>query len=60
VLSRLTDEVELDGDSGSDDLDLLPPLPTGTKTNERRRRLEKLLKCCSPYWVRPRSKCTIM
>ncbi|VDK44269.1 unnamed protein product [Anisakis simplex] len=26
--SRLTDEVEVDGDSASDELDLLPPLPT--------------------------------
>ncbi|KAI6182596.1 hypothetical protein M3Y97_00397600 [Aphelenchoides bicaudatus] len=51
--SRLTDEVELDdGNSDSDDLDLLPPLPTSTsKTNERKRKLKRLVQCCSPYYV---------
>jgi hypothetical protein len=58
-VSRLTDEVELDGGSDSDELDLLPPLPTSTsKSNERKRKLKRLLQCCSPYYVRP--KCTIM
>lgn len=58
--SRLTDEIELDGNSDSDDLDLLPPLPTNaSKANERKRKLKRLLQCCSPYYyVRP--KCVIM
>uniref|UniRef100_A0A0N5ALS3 Uncharacterized protein n=1 Tax=Syphacia muris TaxID=451379 RepID=A0A0N5ALS3_9BILA len=30
-LSRLTDEVEIDGDSASDELDLLPPLPPNSR-----------------------------
>lgn len=43
-VSRLTDEVELDGNSDSDELDLLPPLPTSTsKSNERKRKLKRLL-----------------
>jgi hypothetical protein len=55
--SRLTDEIELDGDSASDDLDLLPPLNPTTATG-RRRKLQKLMRCCAPQWVPPR--CAIM
>lgn len=58
-VSRLTDEVELDGSSDSDDLDLLPPISTSnSKTSERKRKLKRFLHCCAPYYVRP--KCTIM
>ena len=60
--SRLTDEIELDdADSGSDDLDLLPPFSnsgTSTTTKNAQRKLQKVFKCCSPHFVAP--KCTIM
>ncbi|MFH4977214.1 hypothetical protein AB6A40_003923 [Gnathostoma spinigerum] len=54
-MSRLTDEVEIDGDSASDDLDLLPPLPQNSR---------KIPKIKFPDWLCCRSripmKCTIM
>ena len=67
-ISRLTDEVELNGDSGSDDGSvLLSPLPSssgigaGAKHGERRFKLSKLA-CCRPYWLfrAPRLRCSIM
>ncbi|KAI6203078.1 hypothetical protein M3Y94_00515100 [Aphelenchoides besseyi] len=59
--SRLTDEIDLDGDRDShsdDDLDLLPSLPTNTKNSERKHRVQKFFLCLNPYFVRPR--CTIL
>lgn len=54
-LSRLTDEVEIDGDSASDELDLLPPLPPNSR---------KLPKWKIPNWLCCKSrvpiKCTVM
>uniref|UniRef100_A0A914CFI4 Uncharacterized protein n=1 Tax=Acrobeloides nanus TaxID=290746 RepID=A0A914CFI4_9BILA len=55
---RLTDEIELDGDSGSDDLDLLPPLPSKHSTSKIQRRIQKIFVCCPPRFAQP--KCTIM
>lgn len=62
--SRLTDEIELDdADSGSDDLELLPPFTstnnsTSTATKNAKRKLHKIFRCCSPHFVAP--KCSIM
>uniref|UniRef100_A0A7E4V0E1 Uncharacterized protein n=1 Tax=Panagrellus redivivus TaxID=6233 RepID=A0A7E4V0E1_PANRE len=65
--SRLTDEIELDdADSGSDDLDLLPPFThangntsnSSTATKTVKRKLYKVFRCCSPHFVRP--SCSIM
>lgn len=54
---RLTDEVEIDGDSASDELDLLPPLPPSSrKAPKWKLKIPKVL-CCNP---RVPMKCTIM
>uniref|UniRef100_A0AC35FP44 Uncharacterized protein n=1 Tax=Panagrolaimus sp. PS1159 TaxID=55785 RepID=A0AC35FP44_9BILA len=58
------DEIELDdADSGSDDLELLPPFTstnnsTSTATKNAKRKLHKIFRCCSPHFVAP--KCSIM
>ncbi|VDK85940.1 unnamed protein product [Litomosoides sigmodontis] len=59
--SRLTDEVEIDGDSASDELDLLPPLPS---CSGARRKFPKW-KIKLPNWLLCRNpripvKCIIM
>uniref|UniRef100_A0A914ZQB5 Uncharacterized protein n=1 Tax=Parascaris univalens TaxID=6257 RepID=A0A914ZQB5_PARUN len=54
-LSRLTDEVEIDGDSASDELDLLPPLPPSTRKLPRWKAADWL--CCKS---RVPLKCAIM
>ncbi|CAG9536691.1 unnamed protein product [Cercopithifilaria johnstoni] len=60
-ISRLTDEVEIDGDSASDELDLLPPLPscssTGRKFPKWKIKLPNCSLCCNP---RIPIKCIIM
>ncbi|VIO95219.1 Uncharacterized protein BM_BM13606 [Brugia malayi] len=60
-ISRLTDEVEIDGDSASDELDLLPPLPpssgTGRKFPKWKIKLPNWLLCRNP---RVPIKCIIM
>ncbi|VDM15350.1 unnamed protein product [Wuchereria bancrofti] len=60
-ISRLTDEVEIDGDSASDELDLLPPLPPSSGS---RRKFPKW-KIKFPNWLLCRNprvpiKCIIM
>uniref|UniRef100_A0A0R3RN44 Uncharacterized protein n=1 Tax=Elaeophora elaphi TaxID=1147741 RepID=A0A0R3RN44_9BILA len=60
-ISRLTDEVEIDGDSASDELDLLPPLPpcsnSGGKFPKWKIKLPNWLLCRNP---RVPIKCIIM
>ncbi|EFO20978.1 hypothetical protein LOAG_07511 [Loa loa] len=60
-ISRLTDEVEIDGDSASDELDLLPPLPpcstSGRKFPKWKIKLPNWLLCRNP---RVPMKCIIM
>ncbi|TKR62398.1 hypothetical protein L596_026372 [Steinernema carpocapsae] len=55
-LSRLTDEFEVDGDSASDELDLIPPMPSAGSSSKRFKIPSKLL-CCSS---RVPLKCAIM
>ncbi|VDN01112.1 unnamed protein product [Thelazia callipaeda] len=59
--SLLTDEVEIDNDSASDELDLLPPLPPYSESNRKfskwKMQISKWLLCCNP---RVPIKCTIM
>lgn len=61
--SRLTDEIELDGDSGSDDGLILPTLTSNnhslTQTISNKllngiRRLKRLFFCCTPHWIPPK------
>ncbi|KAL3997652.1 hypothetical protein ACH3XW_11780 [Acanthocheilonema viteae] len=60
-ISRLTDEVEIDGDSASDELDLLPSLPpcsgTGRKFPKWKIKVPNWLLCRNP---RVPVKCIIM
>uniref|UniRef100_A0A915PG53 Uncharacterized protein n=1 Tax=Setaria digitata TaxID=48799 RepID=A0A915PG53_9BILA len=60
-ISRLTDEVEIDGDSASDELDLLPPFPpcssSGRKFLKWKIKLPNWLLCRNP---RIPVKCAIM
>ncbi|VDK86251.1 unnamed protein product [Onchocerca ochengi] len=60
-ISRLTDEVEIDGDSASDELDLLPPLPPHSGSKRKFPKLNIKL----PNWLLCRNpripiKCIIM
>ncbi|CAD6199581.1 unnamed protein product [Caenorhabditis auriculariae] len=55
--SRLTDSFDLDADSLSDDLDLLPPLPGAPSTSSSIWSNFHRFHCCNP---RIPSKCTIM
>uniref|UniRef100_A0A1I7SC32 Uncharacterized protein n=1 Tax=Bursaphelenchus xylophilus TaxID=6326 RepID=A0A1I7SC32_BURXY len=58
-ISPLTDEIDLGRDSDSDDQDLLPVITqSNSKNKDSKTKWARLLKCCSPYWVRPR--CNIM
>lgn len=63
--SRLTDEIELDGDSGSDDGLILPTLASNNNSNiltqtisnkllSGIRRLKRLFFCCTPHWIPPK------
>ncbi|KHN80377.1 hypothetical protein Tcan_09710 [Toxocara canis] len=54
-LSRLTDEVEIEGDSASDELDLLPPLPPSSRKLPKWKAADWL--CCKS---RVPLKCVIM
>ncbi|KAK0427896.1 hypothetical protein QR680_010482 [Steinernema hermaphroditum] len=56
-LSRLTDEFEVDGDSASDELDLIPPMPSSGSSSSKRFKMPSKLLCCSS---RVPLKCAIM